>query len=124
MPGYKEKIIAVVGVSRDPGKYGYRIFHDLVAAGYKVFGVNPGGGKVAGRKLIRHLKEITPLPELVITVVPPSETEKIIEECKALGLKTVWMQPGSESDSALKKAKACGLNAIAGDCFMVREGLW
>jgi predicted CoA-binding protein len=32
----KNKVIAVIGVSNKPEKFGYKIFKDLLAAGFKV----------------------------------------------------------------------------------------
>ncbi len=117
------KLIAVVGVSNDAGKFGHKIFRDLLNAGYPVKGVNPGGGFVLGNQVYRSLEELETRPDLVITVVPPSATEKVVEECRRLGIKTVWMQPGSESDAALEKAKDYGIETISA-CFMVRKGVW
>ena len=117
------KQIAVVGVSEDADKYGHKIFRDLINAGYPVKGVNPKGGFVLGHNIYKGLEEIEPKPDLVITVVHPDVTEKVIEQCNKLGIKNVWMQPGSDSVKALEKAKEYGLNAITA-CFMVRAGVW
>ncbi|HNT97391.1 MAG TPA: CoA-binding protein [Elusimicrobiales bacterium] len=116
-------LIAVVGVSNDASKYGHRIFRDMLKAGYPVEGVNPKGGLVLGRQVHKSLSEMEKKPELVITVVPPEITEKIVEECNRLGIKAVWMQPGSESDAALAKAKEYGIKATSA-CFMVAKGVW
>lgn len=117
------KQIAVVGVSGDAGKFGHKIFRDLLNAGYPVKGVNPHGGFVLGNHIYRSLEELETRPDLVITVVPPSATEAVVEECRRLGIKTVWMQPGSESEAAIEKAQAYGMNTISA-CFMVRKGIW
>jgi predicted CoA-binding protein len=37
----RKNVFAVVGVSRDPSKYGHQIYKDLRSAGYKVYAVNP-----------------------------------------------------------------------------------
>ena len=73
---YKDMNIAVIGVSDRPEKFGYRIFNDLMAAGYKVTGVNPRGIEVEGRKLFKNLKDVSPKPEFVVTVVPSSTRPK------------------------------------------------
>ncbi|MCX7766580.1 MAG: CoA-binding protein, partial [Candidatus Sumerlaeia bacterium] len=107
---YKNKNIAVVGVSANPVKYGHKIFRDLIKAEFRVTGVNPGNGEVLNRKIYKTLKEIEPLPDLVITVVPPEITEKIVEECIELGIKEIWMQPGSESKRAIETAEQNGIS--------------
>lgn len=117
------KCIAVVGVSDEEHKYGYRIFRDMLEAGYPVEAVNPKGGRILGRKRYKNLSEMPAKPDLVITVVPPEITEKVVGECAALGIGTVWMQPGSDSPAAKAAAAERGIKVISA-CFMVREGIW
>ncbi|MCX5781284.1 MAG: CoA-binding protein [Elusimicrobia bacterium] len=124
MEDYKLKKIAVIGVSQNSKKYGYKIFSDLLKAGFNVFGINPKGGEVEGKKLFSSIKEINPLPDMILTVVPPVITEKVIEEMNLLGIKRLWMQPGSESDTAISKAKEYGILVTSKKCFMVANGLW
>lgn len=117
------KLIAVIGVSDDASKYGHRIFRDLLRAGYPVKGVNPKGGFVLGNNIYRSLSEMEKKPDLVITVVPPAATEKVVEECNKLGIKSIWLQPGSESSAALEKAKTYGIKTVSA-CFMIIKGVW
>jgi len=124
MQDIKKKIIVVVGVSHKEDKFGFRIFSDLLKNGFNVLGVNPTDGEIAGIKIYRNLKEINTKIDLVITVVPASVTERIVDECKELGIKKIWMQPGSESDLAIEKAKKSGISVVMNACFMVEEGIW
>jgi len=124
MNNIKERKIAVMGVSQKKEKYGFRIFKDLVDAGFDVEGVNPADGEIAGRKIYRNLKELEETPDLVITVVPPQVTERIVEECKQMGIKEIWMQPGSESETAVKKARDYGISVVYNACFMVKQRIW
>ena len=124
MLNMKEKKIVVAGVSHKPEKYGYKIFSGLLNAGFNVEGINPTNGEVAGKKIHRNLKELNEIPDLLITVVPPQVTERLVDECKNLGIKEIWMQPGSESETAINKAKNLGISVIHNACFMVGHGLW
>ena len=124
MNNFKDKRIAVVGVSQKPEKFGFKIFSDLVRGGFDVEGIHPAGGEVAGRKIHRNLKELKDPPDLVITVVSPQVTERIVDECIELGIREIWMQPGSESEPAIKKAKAQGISVIHNACFMVSHKMW
>lgn len=117
------KLIAVVGVSDDASKYGHKIFRDLLNAGYPVKGVNPKGGFVLGQNIYKSVSELEKRPDLVITVVPPPVTEKVVEECNKLGVKHIWLQPGSESERAVEKAREYGIKATLA-CFMVVKGVW
>ncbi len=120
----KDKMIAVVGVSNREHKYGFKIFRDLIKAGYNVVGVNVRDGEVLGRKIYKSLKEIKHIPDLVVTVVPHQITEKVVDECKELGIKKIWMQPGSESEFAINKAKTYGISVTHNACIMVQTGNW
>ncbi|MDD4183208.1 MAG: CoA-binding protein [Candidatus Omnitrophica bacterium] len=124
MQDIKKKTIVVVGVSHKEDKFGFRIFNDLLKNGFNVLGVNPTDGEIAASKIYRSLKEITTAIDLVITVVPASVTERVVDECKELGIKEIWMQPGSESDSAIEKAKKYGISVVSNACFMVEQGIW
>jgi hypothetical protein len=120
----KNKIIAVIGVSNKPEKFGYKIFKDLLAAGFKVYGVHVLEKEVLGQKIFKSIKEISPVPDIVITVVMPQVTEKIVEECRVIGVKEIWMQPGSESQTAIEKAQSYGITVTHHACFMVEKGIW
>jgi predicted CoA-binding protein len=120
----KKMHLAVVGVSQDPQKYGHRIFLDLFTSGYHVVGVHPEGGVVANQKLCTALRQITPLPDMVITVVPPQATKQIVAECLRLGIPRIWMQPGSESAEAIEAAEKAGIEVVSQACFMKNQALW
>ncbi|HPO51764.1 MAG TPA: CoA-binding protein [bacterium] len=124
MQGYKDKKIALVGVSSDQSKIGYKIFEDLLANNFNVVGVNPKNGLILQQHIYTSLKEIKPLPDLVVTVVKPEITLTIIEQCHNLGIKQIWMQPGSESNQAIEKARIYGIEVKYGKCFMSENGIW
>lgn len=120
----KNKKIAVAGVSENPEKFGYKIFVDLLEAGYSVFAVGVRGGTVNGKPVYKTLSDLPEKPDLVITVVPPVGTDKIVDDCIKLGIKEVWMQPGSQSFEAKTKAEEAGIKVTYRGCFMVQEGVW
>ena len=115
---------AVVGVSQDARKYGHRVFLALLESGYRVAGVNPRGGVVAGQTVYRSLADLPEKPQVVVTVVPPAVTEHVVPTCADLGIERIWMQPGSESDAAIAAARAHGITVVAHDCAMVRRKQW
>jgi uncharacterized protein len=120
----KGKKIAVIGVSARIEKFGFKIFKDLLSAGLTVYGVNPRGGEVLGKKIYKSLKDIEIIPDLVITVVSPEVTEKIVEECNLLQIKEIWMQPGSESENAIKQTLSYGISLTHNACLMKQAGIW
>ncbi len=118
----REKVIAVVGVSRDEGKYGFKVFRDLMSKGMRVYGVNPNIDSLLGRKIYGRISEIPERVDIVVTVVPPEVTEKIVDECAQLGIGEIWMQPGSESERAIEKARRLGIRVTHSACIMMETG--
>jgi hypothetical protein len=119
-----QQVWAVVGASTDPAKYGNQIYRALRDAGYIVFGVNVGGGTFEGQQLYRRLADLPQTPAVVDTVVPPTVTEQIVQQCAELGITRVWMQPGSESEAAIAYCQEQGIQVVHHACAMVRRRTW
>jgi len=119
-----QRVWAVVGASTTPEKYGHKIFRNLRAAGYIVYGVNPGGGEIEGQRLYPTLADLPEKPAVVDIVVPPKVTEEIVRQCTELGLGRVWMQPGSESEEAISFCRENGIKVVHGVCAMIRKRDW
>lgn len=118
------KLIAVIGVSENPNKIGFKIFTDLLRAGFKATAVGIRGGTVAGKTVYKSLKDLPAKPDVILTVVPPAGTDKTVDDAIDLGIKEVWMQPGSQSETAVQKAKAAGMEVTENGCFMLMHGIW
>jgi predicted CoA-binding protein len=117
----KENVFAVVGVSRNPAKYGHQVYKDLKEAGYNVYAVNPNIDEVLGDRCYHSLSELPEKPDVVDTVVPPEVTEKIVEECKELRIGKVWLQPGSESEKAINFCTRNNIKVVHDMCVMVKR---
>jgi len=119
-----QRRFAVTGVSRDPEKYGYKVFKALKAAGYTVFAVNPNADSIGDDPCYPSLDNVPGVIDCVVTVTPPEITEETISLCGRLKIPYVWMQPGSESTSAYNLARANSMQVISGGpCIMVAISL-
>ena len=117
----KKNVFAVIGVSRNPEKYGNKVYKDLRNAGYEVYAVNPKIDKVLGDRCYSELKELPVKPDIVDLVVPPKITEKIVIDCKKLGIDKIWMQPGSESKKAIDFCEKNNIKVLHKVCVMVER---
>ena len=117
----KKNVFAVIGVSRNPEKYGSKIYIDLKKAGYKVYPINPNADEIFGDKCYSELKNLPIKPDVLDLVIPPKITEKIVEDCKKLNINKVWMQPGSESEKAINFCKSNNIKVLHGVCVMVER---
>jgi predicted CoA-binding protein len=117
----KQNVFAVVGVSKNPVKYGHQVYKDLKEAGYVVYAVNPNIDEVLGDRCYHSLSELPEKPDVVDTIVPPAVTEQIVVECKELGIARVWMQPGSESEKAINFCVENNIKVVHDVCVMVKR---
>ncbi len=115
----KKNVIAIVGASSNKEKWGYKVYKKLREAGFEVYPVNPKYKEIEGEKCYPDLASLPQKPDVVITVVKPEVTKKIVEECKRLGIKRIWMQTGSESKKAIEFCKKNGISVVYGACFVV-----
>ena len=115
-----QKTWAVVGASKDPEKFGNKVYQKLKKCGYTVYPINPKLAEIDGEQCFPSLKDLPVPPDVVSVIVPPSVTEQIINECAQLGISRIWMQPGAESQEALRKGQERGLKLIHNECVLVQ----
>lgn len=112
--------VAVVGASRDKEKWGYKVFKTVHQyQDLDVYPINPNAEEINGVKAYPTIKNLPKTPDLVISVVPPNITEKIVKQAKKLGVKKIWFQPGSESKEAIKMAENAGMKVFHDVCMVV-----
>ncbi len=90
---FRPSVIAVVGASRDPAKWGRRILEYTGRAGFSgtLYGVNPGVADLNVPRVttVAALSDIGQPIDLVVLARPASTTAELIDECAALGVKAV-----------------------------------
>ena len=112
------RTFAVVGVSQNRQKYGHEVFEALLTKGYQVYPINPKYNEIDGQRCYPSLDELLEKPQVVVTVVPPPVTEKVVESCVRLGVETVWMPPGSWSEQAVETCEAQGIEEVHDVCLV------
>ncbi len=117
----KNNVFAVVGVSRNPSKFGYIIYQDLKRKGYKVFPINPNAKMINGDKAYAYLSELPIQPDVVDIVVPSKVALDVVNECYELGIQKVWLQPGAESDKVIDFCYDHDIEVIYDMCVMVES---
>ncbi|ATZ57942.1 hypothetical protein BCIN_15g04450 [Botrytis cinerea B05.10] len=103
---FSSPYFAVVGASSDPAKFGHKIFAWYTAYGLPATPINPSSPSIkVGSTDYSTLPSISALPHPTETgvsiITPPKITKKVLEEAKALGIKSVWLQPGTYDDEIL-----------------------
>ncbi len=113
------KVIAVVGVSRDPEKYGYKVWKDLKMKGYEVYGINPNTNEIDGEKIYNDLNSLPKQPDVVDFVVPSKIAYEILKNYATKHKNVIyWFQPGSESEKTKELCKKLHLKCVFNFCLM------
>jgi len=126
----KYRVIAVVGLSKEPGKDSHKVSAYLKQHGYRIIPVNPFAEEVLGEKSYPSLLEIPSEIQKTIEVVdifrPAEDVLPIVEQViklRALYGKpfVIWMQLGIVNEKAAEAAKRAGLIVVMDRCLMVEH---
>ena len=111
--------IAVVGVSRDPKKFGQAAFKELKEKGMKVIPVNPSAAEILGVKSYPDVNSLPPEVKGVIILTRKDQTATIVRDAKNKGIKNIWIQQMADSKEALKELEGSDVNYITGECILM-----
>lgn len=115
----QSKEIAVIGVSRSGGKFGNTIFRELRDKGYAVYPVNPHAEEIEETRCYRSVRELPNTVEGIVVVVKPEQSEQVIREAAAAGIRKVWLQQGAESRQALAACDELDIPVVSRNCILM-----
>lgn len=113
------RTLALVGVSRGGKKFGNTVHRELKSKGYKIYLVHPEAQAIDGERCWPSLQSLPEPVDGVVSVVPPPQTAKIVEDAHAAGIRRVWMQQGAESPEAVAYCEAKGIQVVQGECILM-----
>jgi predicted CoA-binding protein len=121
--------LAIVGLSRQPQDFTRSIARELVQRGYQIVPVNPGaaGAHIEGVQAVSRLQDVQPPVEAALLLTSPGQTDAVLRDCLAAGVKRVWLHRGgghgAASPGALAFCAANGLDVVHDLCpFMALPG--
>ena len=120
----KKNLIALVGASNDPKKYGNKILLDLVSKGYNVAPVNSKEKTIAGIKSYKNVLDLKESLSIINFVVPPEIGFEITKELVENNYDNFWYQPGAESKDISSYLIENNKNFIDDKCIMVEARLY
>ncbi|MBI2966370.1 MAG: CoA-binding protein [Bacteroidetes bacterium] len=115
--------IALVGASANPAKYGSVILQDLLEKNFTVYPVNPKEKNIGEINVWNNLSSLVKEKSigLVVFVVPPPVTLKMLGEALSLGLKKVWVQPGAGDQAVREFLEKNNFDYLMDACVMVKS---
>jgi predicted CoA-binding protein len=126
----KYHVIAVIGLSRNPEKYSYKVAEYLKAKGYAIIPVNPTISRVLEEQSYRSLldlpDELQSKVEIVDVFRPPEAVPEILDQVFKLREKygkpyVIWLQPGAVDEPSARRAEEAGLTVIKNVCMMIEH---
>jgi predicted CoA-binding protein len=113
--------VAVIGASRERGKYGNRAVRAYQRQGWTVYPVNPNEPEVEGLPTFRSITDIPGPVDRATIYVPPQVGLGLLAAIKAKGVGELFVNPGAESDELIAEAQRLGLDPIMA-CSIVDIG--
>jgi predicted CoA-binding protein len=111
---------AVAGVSRTHTEAANAVFAKLLKSRYEVVPVNPNAAEVEGVKCYPDLAAVPGELDGVVIATTPAASLKVVRQCRARGVRRVWLHrsfgQGSVSEEAVRACEDAGIACIAGGC--------
>ena len=110
---------AVIGVTDDISKYGYKIYDKLKQNHKTTYGINPKYHNIENNKIYSSVESVDDDIEVVVFVVNPNIGIKYLDSVISKNIENIWLQPGTVSDELLLKAKQNHINVIEACVLLV-----
>ncbi len=111
------RTIAVVGLSPNPARPSHGVSQAMQRYGFRVIPVHPAVREILGEKVYPRLADIAEPVDLVNVFRSAEFIDGVVDECRALGLRAIWIQEGIVNEPAARRAQAGGMTVIMDRCI-------
>ena len=111
--------VAMVGVSRNPKKFGYTAFKELKEKGMNIIPVNPSATEILGVKAYPDVNSLPSEVKGVIIMTKKEQTPGVVKAVREKGIKQIWIQQMAGSKDVLKELQGTDINYITGECILM-----
>jgi predicted CoA-binding protein len=115
----KRRSFVLYGASAKKKKFGNSVLQELGKKNYRLYVIHRYAKFIDGKTAYQSLNELPEIPEAAILVIPPDETEHVIDDIISAGIKNIWFQQGSVSEKAVRYAELNGINVIKDECILM-----
>jgi len=114
----KNKIIAMIGVSKDLTKPSTIVMKRMQEYGFRVIPVNPRakGEKILGEEVFEKITDIKEKVEIVDVFRPSKEVYAIAEDTVKIGAKVLWLQLGIRDEKAKELVEKNDIEYVDNKC--------
>jgi predicted CoA-binding protein len=111
--------IGIVGISRDPKKFGYQLAQLLIEQGYDLRPIHPKAEEILGIKCFRSVAELPPDTDAMVIATHKGDTNSYLVAAIEAGIRQVWIQQFSESPESIATAATSEANVVMGRCLFM-----
>ena len=115
------KVVAVIGASSNPRKFGNRAVRAFLRQGYTVVPINPNQPKVEGLMTYASVLDVPTHIDMATFYVPPNVGAKVMPEVARKKIPEVWLNPGAESEALIRLARSLDIEPIVA-CSIIGIG--
>ncbi|MGY5319358.1 CoA-binding protein [Neomicrococcus lactis] len=116
------KSIAIVGASDKPSRASYFVATYLLSSTrFNVYFINPMVKEILGQPVYASLADLPEVPDLVEVFRKHDDLPEVLEEAKAVGARTLWLQLGSWHEEVAREAEAAGMNVVMDRCVKIEH---
>jgi predicted CoA-binding protein len=116
----EKKSFAVVGATKNERKFGFKILAKLKSFKKTTYPVNPQYEQIDGERCYPSVHDLPKKPDVVVSVVPPRITEKLIDECVDEGISILWLQPGTYTNETVDRCKKAKIEPVFRACILAK----
>lgn len=109
--------IAVVGISRFPGKPSRSVPAYLAARGYEIVPVNPNAVSVLGRRAYANLEDVPDAVDMVLIFRPSDQAGTFVRAAATRPERpAIWLSEGIRADADVDAVRERGIIAVQDLC--------
>jgi hypothetical protein len=118
----RTRSIAIVGASTNLARASYFVSTYLLSSSdYQVYFVNPRATEILGQPAYASLADLPEVPDVVDVFRKHEDLPGVLEEVKAVGAKTLWLQLGSWHEEVARDAEAAGIEVVMDRCVKIEH---
>jgi len=119
---YNFRNIAVVGMSKNPGKAAHDVPKYMIEKGYNVIPVNPTASEILSRRTYSCVSDIQSQVDIIDVFRPSEDVYPVIEDSiKKPGIRVIWLQEGIHDTEAEKIALDNKIDIVFNRCIMAEH---
>lgn len=119
---YDLKIIAIIGMSKNPEKPSHYVPRYLIEHGYTVIPVNPTASTILERRSFQKVSDIEDKVDVVDVFRKSEDVYPVIQDViRKAGIRVIWLQEGIHSIKAEELAIENGIDVVYNRCMMAEH---